>query len=430
MQREFKVAIFGASPDTPNMGVSALFVSLVHELYTAFSGHISFVVFDFQRGYRKSEMLINDKRISCEFFGARGGRKYHLPENLYSIHFLSKFGRFGKQLNPALKLLDGCDAVIDVSGGDSFSDIYGIRRFTAILLPKLIATNLGKPLILAPQTYGPFKEQTVLRSATAAIKASSMVWARDEESFGIIKNLLADAFNPDMHLCGVDMAFKLPLQPALNKLDQTTARWITESKQEPVIGFNISGLIYHDPEAAKSHYGFIIDYNQTVLQFIKKVLAETDCRVLLIPHVMDVGGHYESDALACQQLISQLDARYHDRVAVTPTHLNQSEVKWIISNMHWFCGTRMHATIAALSTATPAASISYSDKTRGVFATCGQEQHVFDPRVLDADFIVSGLFESLQSRAQTKSSLESQLVPVMNQADLQMQTIANYIRAL
>lgn len=430
MQREYKVAIFGASPDTPNMGVSALFVSLIHELFQAFSGHISFVVFDFQRGYRKNDVLINNNRISCEFFGARGGRKYHLPENLHSMLFLSNFGRFGTQFNRGLKLLDTCDAVIDVSGGDSFSDIYGGKRFSAILLPKLIAAKLGKPLILAPQTYGPFKDKKVLHASTSAIKSASMVWARDEESFGIIKKILGKSFNPSIHLCGVDMAFKLPLQPALDTLDQTTARWIAESKEHPVIGFNISGLIYHDPAAAKSHYEFIVDYNQTVFQFIKKVLTDTDCRVLLIPHVMDVGGHYESDALACHQVISQLDESYQNRIAVTPTNLNQSQVKWIISNMQWFCGTRMHATIAALSTATPAASISYSDKTRGVFATCGQEHHVFDPRILDADAIVSGLFKSLQCRDQTKSSLESQLVPVMNQANAQMQAIANYIHAL
>lgn len=427
MQKKYKIAIFGASPDTPNMGVSALFVSLVSELYEAFSGNISFLVFDFQRGYRRKDIQVGDKLISCEFFGARGGYKYYLPENLHTMLFFSKLGKFGRFFNRGIELIDTCDAVIDVSGGDSFSDIYGYKRFAEILLPKLIAVNRSTPLILAPQTYGPFKSPLVLSQAKQAVKCASMVWARDEESFALLKTLLGDVFDPIIHLRGVDMAFKLPLQPALQELDSKTVSWIQESGQHPVIGFNISGLIYHDPEAARSHYGFKANYNHTVLAFIKKVLDETDCRILLIPHVMDVGGHYESDSLACQQVISQLSEDQQQRIGITPTHLNQSQVKWIISKMDWFCGTRMHSTIAALSTGTPAASVSYSDKTRGVFATCRQEHHVYDPRLLDDAAIVTGLFQSMMQHKSTKVDLMENVKTVMTQATNQINTIAKKI---
>ncbi len=47
-------------------------------------------------------------------------------------------------------------AVLDVSAGDSFADLYGSKRFDYICLFKEMAIQMKKPLILLPQTYGPF----------------------------------------------------------------------------------------------------------------------------------------------------------------------------------------------------------------------------------------------------------------------------------
>lgn len=50
-----------------------------------------------------------------------------------------------------------CDLVLDIGEGDSFTDIYGLRRFRYHIASKLVALHSGKPLILSPQTIGPFK---------------------------------------------------------------------------------------------------------------------------------------------------------------------------------------------------------------------------------------------------------------------------------
>jgi len=46
---------------------------------------------------------------------------------------------------------------LSIAGGDSFSDIYGLRRFIYVALPQILVLLLGKPLVLLPQTYGPLK---------------------------------------------------------------------------------------------------------------------------------------------------------------------------------------------------------------------------------------------------------------------------------
>ena len=63
-----------------------------------------------------------------------------------------------------------CDFIGEICGGDSFSDIYGIRRFIFTVIPDIIAIFLNKSLILLPQTYGPYKSLIAKKIAYFIIK--------------------------------------------------------------------------------------------------------------------------------------------------------------------------------------------------------------------------------------------------------------------
>jgi len=51
------------------------------------------------------------------------------------------------------------------SGGDSFADLYGDWRFSAITAPIALALVMELPLVLLPQTYGPFSTAETRRRA-------------------------------------------------------------------------------------------------------------------------------------------------------------------------------------------------------------------------------------------------------------------------
>jgi polysaccharide pyruvyl transferase WcaK-like protein len=110
-------------------------------------------------------------------------------------------------------------------------------------------------------------------------------------------------------------------------------------------------------------------------------------------------------------------------VAVLPALHDPCEVKWVISQLDWFCGTRMHSTIAALSSGVPAAAIAYSPKTLGVFETCGQGAHVADPRQLDTGDVVERLWQSWAAREEARRSLQATLPAVLRRAEEQMDAI-------
>lgn len=413
------------------MGVSALFASTIEGL-TRELVEVDWVVFDSGLGRRSRVFRMSDgTSLQLTHFGGRGGHRYYRPENLATMRFLSQFGRLGHDLNEGLGLIDSCDAVLDVSGGDSFSDIYGWKRFRSVSCTKMIALFRNKPLILLPQTYGPYHDPRALELAESITSAASMAWARDPNSFEVLKGLLGSNFSPATHRQGVDMAFGLAPRDALGRIERELAAWLSESpRSTPVVGINISGLIYNDPERAGSHYRFVADYRAVMLGLVNRLLEMTPIRIVLIPHVMDRPGHYESDQEACMNVRGAIHERLMDRLIVAPLDLDQSEVKWLISKMDWFCGTRMHSTIAALSSNVPTAAVAYSDKTLGVFDTCNQASQVFDPRVLDTNAAIEGLFQSFNERYSIRASLATSLPMVNEIAKGQMRDIAQHIRHL
>lgn len=330
---------------------------------------------------------------------------------------------FGGLGNPGVRAIAHADAVLDISGGDSFTDLYGRRRFNGVALPKLITLQQQRPLILLPQTYGPFKSRRSRRIAKRLVRGATAAWARDERSFIALRELLGEAFDPNRHHSGVDVAFLLPKFEPVKPLPEPIHRWLNAERERPTIGFNISGLIYNDPKAAVQRYGFRADYRQLVKEFLRRILEETEANILLIPHVLVEFGHYESDPSANQAVANELHDIADKRLAIVPPDYDQSEMKWIISHCDWFCGTRMHSTIAGLSTGVPTAAIAYSIKTQGVFETCGQGEHVMDPRQRTTDEMVNALFISFQQRELTRPVLAEHLPSVKQQAEHQMDQI-------
>ena len=368
----------------------------------------------------------NDTNFKIQLCGAKHGKRYYQNEKFANIRLSCKFGG---GLNPIAKRILNSTAMIDISGGDSFTDLYGRGRFNAITYPKLTAIENGIPLILLPQTYGPYLSADSRKQAAEIVKASTMAWARDAESFDELKSLLGSAFDEKKHFSGVDVAFLLPSKLPRTSLSSTLQNWLGK-RTVTTVGINVSGLIYNQPDKAHSQYGLKADYQEVIFQFIQKLLKETDANIVLIPHVLADEQFVESDKAASKHLLNLFSSVDRQRLEILPDAYDQCEIKWVISQMDWFCGTRMHATIASLSTGVPSAAIAYSIKTRRVFKTCGQELQVIDPRELDTRDVVNGLWQCWLQRDNVKTSLRQHLPGILAAAKQQMDLICTYISSI
>jgi polysaccharide pyruvyl transferase WcaK-like protein len=384
--------LFGASPDTGNMGVNALCYSTLRAIARVYP-QSEVVVFDYGRGVREDETPLEGRSFAFKRAGLHHSKRFYRPENLWVLHKRLKWGIFGNEIS---ELIRTADLALDLSAGDSFTDLYGQNRFNSVALTKLCALDAGVPLALLPQTYGPFNQPENRVKARDLISRSVCAWSRDPEGFEVLNELARNDEDKAKIHNGIDMAFGLEPRAPSKGIPKELESWL--SQRETVFGLNVSGLIYHDPERAKAAFSFKADYRQIVDELLERILVENEGRVLLVPHVLTPKGHYESDLEASEKAKAKLSKSLQERVQVLPTDFDQSELKWFISKCDWFCGTRMHSTIAGLSTATPTSAIAYSLKTRGVFKTMNCEGEVADPRVQGEQEVVSKLLDSLNRR--------------------------------
>lgn len=414
--------LLGAPFDTGNLGVSALGESVVRGI-AAREPSARITVFDHGVGVRPNDFAAPSGSIHCENVGAKLTKRVHQPESFWRI---ARAARRGGGRNPAARRFLDAEAILDISGGDSFTDLYGPWRFDSMTRFKRLALELGKPLVLLPQTYGPFKEAEHARIASEICRGARLAWARDERSFEVLRELLGDEYDPERHRSGVDVAFALPRTDPGAKLDEHSGRWLDEPSGNRV-GLNVSGLLWNSPSAAREQYGFKSDYREIITLLARQLLAESDVRLLLVPHVLTPPGHYESDFGACQGLVESLGLRDESRVTIARPDYAASEIKWIIARCEWFCGTRMHSTIAGLSSRVPTAAIAYSPKTLGVFETCTMGEHVADPRESHAEEVVERLMTSYRGRVDAKQGLDAALPGVLERAEAQLDAIVGLL---
>ncbi|MGO2013209.1 polysaccharide pyruvyl transferase family protein [Pseudoalteromonas sp.] len=272
--------VCGSDPGTSNLGVSALGNAAISGLYQVNKDNL-FTVLDSKKGVRKSLFTTEGDSIEVNLCGAKLSKKFYQKQSYLNLNVSAYFNGF---TNANCKHLLSADAFLDVSGGDSFTDLYGTFRFNLVNAPKYFAIKNKIPLVLLPQTYGPFRSDKTKNEARHLVINSKMAWARDLRSYEVLKDLLGDKFNPNIHKVGVDMAFALPVKESSHKINPKVIKWL--ESDDDVLGINISGLIYNDPEQAKNRYQFRTDYNKCIEQLIIRILEDTNSKIVLIPHVL------------------------------------------------------------------------------------------------------------------------------------------------
>lgn len=405
-----RLVLAGASLGTGNRGVEALARSVIGSIV---DDAALLSVLDDGWGVRPTP----DLGPGVDLVGVRWSRRVHRPESWARIR-LAQAVR--PSSNAAAARIGAADALLDISGGDSFTDLYGPARLAAVSAPKHAAIRAETPLVLLPQTYGPFATARGRRSAERIIRSATIAMARDPWSHEQLVSLAGPDADRTRLRQGVDVAFALqPRRPA----DEVAAQ-VEGCTDEVTAGVNVSGLLV-EPGAAE-RFGLAGDHVATMTDLVRRLIG-AGARVVFVPHVHAPGGGGESDVIAIQRIREGLSASERSGTVVVPPDLGPAEVKWCIAQLDWFVGSRMHATIAALSSGTPAAAYAYSDKTSGVFATCGMSDHVVDARRVAGGSAVEVLMASFLAREATRAELGRRAPAVVQQSRSQVRDLLSEV---
>jgi len=241
------------------------------------------------------------------------------------------------------------DCVIDIGAGDSFTDIYGAKRYLYLWLSKQMALWMKKPLILAPQTIGPFTKPVYTQTAAHVLNGATAVVARDPASLEALGKLAPKA---DARLA-VDVAFVLPY-----------ADRSAERGGHPIrVGINASGLLCSQAENGQNRFGLSYDYLKLQRRLIEYWQASGDAEVHLVTHANSVDRPADNDG----HFADRLAAEYPGTIRV-PDFAGPSEAKSYISSLDFLVAGRMHACIGAFSAETPVVPLAYSRKFDGLFS--------------------------------------------------------------
>jgi polysaccharide pyruvyl transferase WcaK-like protein len=310
--------------------------------------------------------------------------------------------------NRYVKDLIETDFVADVSGGDSFSDIYGIYRFMFIVIFKWLVIFFGKPLILLPQTYGPFKSRLAKTIVRHILNRASLVCSRDREGIEYVNKLLGNAHNDKVRFVP-DVAFVLDSRKPEHLTIEPSAN--IRGQNSIVVGLNISGLLFNGGYTRENMFGLKTDYRTLVQDVAKMLLKDENVVVLLVPHMFPQAVYkVESDPDACLKIYEQLRQIYPNRIFLVKGEYDQGEIKYIIGLCDFFIGSRMHSCIASLSQCIPTVGLAYSRKFQGVFGSVAAEQFVVDMRYAESERVLTTVAKALEEKEVTAVHLR-EVVP-------------------
>lgn len=306
-----------------------------------------------------------------------------------------------RQTIPWIDAILSARLVGDVRGGDSFSDIYGLKRFIMAFIPVYSVILLKGGVVHFPQTYGPFKTRIARIMAGYLLRRSSTAYARDSESRDIAQKLVGEKLPVGL---SPDVAFAL--HPVLPEPLLTTPPF-EGALPGVVIGINVNGLMYFGGYTGRNEFGLKLDYREFVSSLVIRLLDEHPGELLMVPHTFAKAGDPESDNEASRQVREDLPPELRSRVRIVTGDYDAHELKGIIGQCDFFIGSRMHSCIAALSQGVPCVGVAYSMKFSGVFESVGLKEWVVDGREVDVDGALERVMDLYRMRVEARDPLAS-----------------------
>lgn len=357
------IGLFGLTFNSGNKGCAALAYSFLDILNKLNINDYVIKVFTYLPNEQINEKYYNDKMEIIQ----------------YSMSTVQDILKLKKDIKK-------CDVIFDFTEGDSFSDIYGIQRAIKVCLNKELALKNKVPLVLGPQTYGPYNNGLIKKWVKRIVKKSRYVCARDKKSAEVLKNLTGKEF--DYY---TDIAFAL---------EPTGIEYKLSSSKK--VGLNISSLLMGGGYTRDNQFNLTVNYREYVDKLIERINNELGYEIHCIPHVISTAyDSLENDYRACNLIKEK-----YENVIVSDKFETPMEAKQYISQMDVFIGARMHATVGAFSMGVPTIPFSYSDKFEGLYNSVGYD-YIIHGKEMTTEEAVEKTVEYIKKMDDLKKSVQS-----------------------
>ena len=290
-----------------------------------------------------SELDINGKKWKLHELSVWALEKYLYR---FRLHFLNTF---------YVRTIRNVRIVAAINGGDGLTDLYGNKLLDSRLPEMKLAIESRIPFIVMPQTIGPFLDSGNKERILSILSKAQKIYVRDTN---FVKELEEKGLQYEVDN---DLSYYMQPEP------------VSVEIKHPCVGVNVSGLAY------SNRFGNLageFDCYPKLMEEIVGMFKAKGCNIYIIPHSYNTERPEENndDMEASKLFYDRLADK--DRVFFVDKNLISPQIKYLISQMDFFVGTRMHANFAAIFTGTPVFGLAYSYKFKGAFERNGIHNRV------------------------------------------------------
>ena len=262
-----------------------------------------------------------------------------------------------------------------------------------------MANKFKKPIILLPQTIGPFNTADGEKKARRMMEHAIMCYVRDD----ISEEVAAKYISYNKIFKTIDMAFYMSY-PICN------FQIFSDKKR---IGVSPSALLWNGGYTGTNQFGLKSDY-KSVIRKIIEYLRQENYQVVLLAHVLygTSSQPREDDYWLCKQLQHE----YPD-AELAPFFYTPTEAKSFISTLDGLMSSRMHCCIGAYSSGVPVFTLGYSRKFNGLFIDSLKYQYGSDLRNDEIRMVIQKLHYFLSNLSEIKAEMPIRLKRIMDERE-------------
>jgi colanic acid/amylovoran biosynthesis protein len=318
-----------------------------------------------------------------------------LPRRLESIWALSLGvlrSYLGKSIAGGPGTIPACfdemDLIVAAPGGYLEDSNLSI---VSTLVHLWLAERSGRPVVLAPQSLGPFRFWFSVIASRAILRKTRLVCVREQFSFDIAQKRLGLGGGHTVFL--PDMAFYD------NRRNEPAADIILEKHQLVDKSFAaVTAIDWYFPFSTHPE-GDKQKYIATMVETIKFIYRELGWKVLILTQVEDSLGVPGDESIG--RTISSLAG---DCAELVSPGCPPPAMRSLIGRSQVFIGSRMHSNIFALQSGVPVIAIGYLPKTRELMRQLGLGDYVVNIDSSSTDEISKLVVKSQEERIRFKEA--------------------------
>jgi len=264
--------------------------------------------------------------------------------------FTGKEIPLGRHLKKAVSYYKDADLAVPVGGGYLRGKPGWRSTFLLMLLlhPLVLCWILNKPVVIYPQSVGPFGNRFQFRAAAIVLKMVDRILVREEvsmkllESMGV-KNARRVVDSGFLFAGGqiIDLRRELGVPDNAKLVGITVRRWLNDDRQK--------------------------NYEKNMAAFADRIIEECGVYVVFIPQVT-AAEHNDDDRVASQRVYGLMKNKKKAVIYAGGDHYN---LRSAYAKLDYLIGTRFHSVIFALTAMVPAIAIEYEHKTSGIMNDLG-----------------------------------------------------------